>query len=144
MGLNPVKLALGVLKTGAKLIGLNLSAPEGGILEDAAVILERLKDSPEMKAAMLEQEVEMKRLAIEEMRVANEEGLAMIQSQSRFVSWARPMGLYLFYGCCVALVIGHLAGRPIDPNLWTVIAPLGGVGGLYTWKRTQEKMNGNH
>lgn len=142
--MNVFDIVKGVLRTAAKVAGVDIGG-DGGVLEKAASILDRVKETPEMRAELLKHEEEMKRLATEEMHVANEEALAMIASQDRFVSRARPTGLYLFYGCSVALVLAHIAGVKIDPGVvTTILLPLGGTGGLYIWKRTAEKMNGGH
>jgi hypothetical protein len=139
-----VKILGGVLKTAAGIAGIHLGSAEGGVLEKAGEILERIKDTPEMRLETMKHEEELLRIANEEMKIANEESLAMLGSSDKFVARARPTGLYLFYIASLALVIAHIAGKTIDPTfVWSVLAPLAGTGGLYIWKRTSEKMNGN-
>ena len=141
--MNPLKLVGGVLKTAASLILPGLSPADSGVLNQAAEIVSRIKDTPEVRLAMLEHEQELKRLAIEEMRVANEESLAMIASDDKFVSRARPSGLYTFYVCAVAEIVAELLGADIDPvAILTILAPLAGVGGTYVLNRTREKLSG--
>lgn len=132
------KIVTGVLRTAASVVGINVG---GNVLEEAAKVLERVQDTPEMRVALREHEQEMKKLANEEMQIANQEALAMIASEDKFVSRARPTGLYLFYVAAISLVIAHIFGKTIDPTfVWSVLAPLAGTGGLYVWKRTQEKL----
>lgn len=125
----------GVLKTVARVLGGN------DVLKQAAETLENVAIPPEK---LVEMQLALQAHEEKMMALANQESLAMIASEDKYVARARPTGLYLFYGCSVALIIAHIAGVKIDPTfVWSVLAPLGGTGGLYIWKRTTEKMNGN-
>jgi len=118
-------------------------------VKDVLDTLQNNRLTPEQRvaldAAMKEHEAEMARLNIEEMKAAMAESLAMIQSSDKFVARARPFGLYSFYLATLALVAASIAGAKVDPAaILTLLAPLAGVGGTYVYKRTQEKLNGNH
>lgn len=140
--MNIFDIVKGVLKTAARVAGLDLGNPgKGSVLENAVEVLERMKDTPEMRDAIREHEREMKALSIEELKVVLSENLAMLQSEDKFVARARPTGLYFFYFLSGLLIIAHILGKTLDPTfVWSVLGPLGSVGGLYVWKRTQEKV----
>lgn len=132
---------LNLLPDALKVIGKVLGI--GGKVQEVADAIAGAP--PEVRAQLTKDlqvhEQEMKRLAIAEMQTANEEGLAMVASSDPYVARARPTGLYLFYAASVALVIAHIAGVEIDPTfVWSVLAPLGGTGGLYIYNRTREKL----
>ena len=119
-----------------------------GKAKDVADTLESISLTPEQRStlavAMVQHEEELKRLNIEEMKTALSESLAMIASPDRYVSRARPTGLYIFYAASTAIVVGMLVGVKLDPTaILTVLAPLAGVGGYYVSQRTREKLNGS-
>jgi hypothetical protein len=54
---------------------------------------------------------------------------------------ARPMGLYVFYLVCIIFTIGLIFTDKLDAlTIGAVLVPLGGVGGTYVVKRTEEKL----
>lgn len=131
----------GVLKTIGRVLGLGAATEVGKALENLQIPPEK---QAELRLALLSHEADMKQLNIDEMKQAMSESLAMIQSSDKFVSRARPTGLYIFYTISAALAIGMIFGVKIDPAaILTILSPLAGVGGLYVYKRTQEKVNGN-
>lgn len=130
----------GLLRTVAKFAGLD----SGGILSKAAETLENISIPPEkqaeMEQALQKHEEAMAALSIEEMKTAQAESIAMVQSEDKYVSRARPTGLYIFYGVSAAIAIAMLFGVKIDSTaILTILGPLAGVGGTYVYQRTQEK-----
>lgn len=130
-----------ILKTIGRVTGLS-------VVNDAAEALTKAQFSPEQQAQLqselLRHEAAMKQLSIDEMRTAMSESLAMISSADRYVSRARPTGLYIFYGVSSAIAVGMLFGVKIDPTaVLTILAPLAGVGGTYVYSRTREKLGKN-
>ncbi|MCI0349106.1 MAG: hypothetical protein L0Z53_06735 [Acidobacteriales bacterium] len=129
-----------VIKLAGKALGL------GGKAQELADALSGAP--PEVRAQLArdlqEHERAMKALSIEELKTLLSEPLAMIQSEDRFVKRARPFGLYTFYVASVVLVVAQIAGATVDPAaILTILGPLAGVGGTYTYMRTREKLNGN-
>lgn len=141
MGSPLLSLLPGVLKAVGKILGI-------GKLDEAASALENAQISPEKQAelqqALIEQTKALRTLDIEELRTMMTEAIAEIQSPDKYVARARPTGLYIFYVCTAAVVTATILGVKIDPvATLTMLSPLAGVGGLYTYRRTTEKMNGN-
>jgi len=139
---NLLALIPGVLKTLGGVLGI------GDKVKAVTDAIESAQGSPELRA-QLEQslrahEEEMQRLSIEELKAIMSESMAMIASPDKFVSRARPTGLYFFYGVSTAIAVGMLFGIKIDPTaILTIIGPLAGVGGTYVVQRTREKLKGN-
>ena len=102
--MNLLTLLPGALKAIGGLLGI------GPKVQEVISAIEGASGSPELRAqlqaALFSHEAEMKRLSIEEMRTAMSEGLAMIASPDRYVSRARPTGLYIFYAVSAAMSIG--------------------------------------
>lgn len=140
--MNLLALIPGVLKTLGGVLGI------GDKVKAVTDAIESAQGSPELRA-QLEQslrahEEEMQRLSIEELKAIMSESMAMIASPDKFVSRARPTGLYFFYGVSTAIAVGMLFGIKIDPTaILTIIGPLAGVGGTYVVQRTREKLKGN-
>src|SRR3990172_2637795 len=135
------KILPGVLKAVGRILGIDVVKQAGEALGQATL---SPQEEGAIQTALLEHEVTMRQLSIDEMKTAMAESLAMIASPDKWVSRARPTGLYIFYLITAAIAIGMLAGVKIDPAaVLTILSPLGGVGGLYVYKRTQEKVNGN-
>jgi hypothetical protein len=137
-----LKLLPSILRTIVKLTGLPLG--------DAATALEGAQLTPEQAAAVQEalqrHEAAMKALSVEELKAVISENVAMVTSPDRFVSRARPTGLYIFYLITGVLAVAKILGAAIDPSaIVTILLPLGGTSGLYVYQRTQEKLgkNGN-
>src|SRR5437762_14304640 len=119
-----------------------------GTLKDAGAAIKNLQLSPEQEAqlnqALMVHEAAMKQLSIDEMKTAMSESLAMISSSDKYVSRARPTGLYIFYGVSAAIAIGMLFGVHVDATaILTILGPLAGVGGVYVYARTKEKLGAN-
>jgi len=139
MGL--LDLLPGALKGIGKLLGI------GGKVQEVA---DAISGAPpevraQMAAALQEHERAMRQLDIDELKTFMSESLAEIQSPDRYVSRARPTGLYIFYIVSAAIAVGMLFGVKIDPTaVLTILGPLAGVGGTYVYMRTKEKLgNGN-
>lgn len=121
-----------------------------GISDKVKVVTDALASadgSPELRAqlqqAFLGHEAEMRRLGIEELKAVMSESLAMISSPDKFVSRARPTGLYIAYISTLALIIALITQVPIDPvAILTLMGPLFGAQGYYIYNRTREKLNG--
>lgn len=136
--MNILGLLPGILKTVAKITGLDIFNTAAGAVGGMSP-----EEKIELQKAMMEHEAAMKQLGIEEMKAAMSESLAMIASPDRYVSRARPTGLYIFYAVTAVIAIGMLLGVEIDPTaIITILAPLAGVGGTYVYRRTTEKLNG--
>lgn len=119
-----------------------------GVLKDASAALSAVQLTPEqetqLQQALLVHEAAMKQLSIDEMKTAMSESLAMISSSDKYVSRARPTGLYIFYAVSAGIALGMLFGVHVDPTaVLTILAPLAGVGGTYVYARTKEKLSGN-
>jgi hypothetical protein len=130
----------GALKAIGKVLGLD-------VFGKAADALGSLSLSPEqqvaLQTALATHEEEMQRLSIEELKTVLSENLAMISSSDKYVSRARPTGLYLFYLATFAVVVAEIFGVKIDSTvILATLGPLGGVGGTYVYRRTTEKLNG--
>src|SRR2546428_2902144 len=107
----------GVLKTVARIA---FGGQPDNPLTQAATTVENLSIPPEkqaeMQAALQAHEEQMKQLSIDEMKAAMQESMAMIASPDKYVSRARPTGLYIFYGVSAGIAIGMLFGVKIDPT----------------------------
>lgn len=128
-----------ILKSVAKVSGLSVVA-------DAADALQKAQLTPEQQAELQESlqrhEAAMKELSVEEMKTAMSESLAMLSSADKYVSRARPTGLYAFYAVSAAIAVGMLCGVHVDATaILTVLTPLGGVSGVYVYARTKEKLS---
>jgi hypothetical protein len=140
--MNPIfNLLPGILKAVGKVLGI-------GKLDEAASALENAQIPPEkqveLQQALLEQTKALRELDVEELKTFMSEAIAEIQSPSKYVSWARPTGLYCFYVGSLALIVAMIFGVKIElAPIIGVLSPMAGVGGVYTYRRTTEKMNGN-
>lgn len=135
--MNPLDLLPGVLKAVAKILGI-------GKLSEAADALSNAQVTPEQKLELQKALVEFRQLDVEELKTVMTEALAEIQSTDKYVSRARPTGLYLFYIVSAGLATALILGVKIDPTaVLTILGPLAGVGGTYVYRRTTEKLNGN-
>ena len=138
MGINPLKL----LKKAAEVLG-------GAVGIDIKGALDALDDSPDpqVQAALQQFEVQMKELALEELQTEIDAKVDLmkteIQSQDAFVRRARPTGLYISYIVSVGLATALILGQEVDAAaVLTLIGPLMGFSGWYTYNRTQEKKSG--
>lgn len=147
MGFNPLKLLGAAAKTIGRVFGVDL-----GAIEEA---LSSGNLTPEQRAALMEHEVELKRLAMEEMRTEIEAKVdlmkAEIASEDPYVKRARPTGLYVFYGVTIVQVavvsavilfgikVDYLA---LSAAFGSITGPLAGYSGWYAWNRSKDKENG--
>ena len=139
--MNLLSLLPGVLKTAAKVLGIDIEGAAKAIVGNTL--------SPEQQAALEAglrvHEEEMEKLSIEKLKTLMSESLAMLASPDKYVSRARPTGLYIFYSVSAAIAVGMLFGVHIDPTaVLTILAPLAGVGGTYVYARTREKLAGGN
>lgn len=149
---------LGILSGAIKTVGGILHVPGADALADA-IKPENIppEKQAELQAALMVHEEKMKALGIEElktqiegfkattddMKVALSESLAMIQSQDKYVSRARPTGVYAATAITAALAIGEICGAKIDSGAMIyLLAPLWGNSMWYATQRTKEKISG--
>jgi len=143
--MNILNLIPGILKTIGNITGIK-------IFGDASNALIGAQLSPEQQAqletALQAHEAEMAQINLDSFKTAMSEALAEVQSTDKYVSRARPTGLYIFYLVSGAIAVGMLFGVKLDPTaVLTILGPWAGVGGTYVYQRTQEKVaalrNGN-
>lgn len=117
-------------------------------VKDVVDAISNNKLTPEQKLqleqAVLEHESEMRQFQIEELKTVMSESLAMIQSQDKFTSRARPALLYLAGLITTALAVAKIFGVEVNSDVIWLIGPMWGQAGWYTWNRTKEKMNGHN
>lgn len=135
MRLNPLKL----LKGAAKLIGSAVGIDVAGAIE----ALEN-DPSPQAQAALQQYELQMRELSLVELKTEIDAKVDLmkteIKSEDAFVRRARPTGLYISYLVSMGLAGALIAGVEIDAAaVLTLIGPLMGFSGWYTYNRTQEK-----
>ena len=131
-----------LIKTAAGILGVDS-------VKDVVDTLQNNKLTPEqrvaLETALQQHEKEMRALDIEELKTVMSESLAEIQSTDKFTSRARPFGVYTACAITAALAVAMMFGVKLDTGaIITLIAPLWGQTAWYTYKRTQEKMNGSH
>jgi len=142
MGFPIIGIAAKIIKAAAGVLGVDS-------VKDVVDAIQGGKLTPEQRLAIEtatdEHEKEMRQLDLDELKVFMSESLAEIQSSDKYVSRARPTGLYIFYAVSAAISVGMLFGVKIDPTaVLTILGPLAGVGGTYVYQRTKEKMNGGN
>lgn len=141
MGFPLISLIPKIVKTAANILGVDS-------IKDVVDTFEQNRLTPEQRVALDAADkqfaLDMRQADIDELKTFMSESLAEIQSSDKYVSRARPTGLYIFYAVSAAIAIGMLFGIKIDPTaVLTILGPLAGVGGTYVYKRTQEKLGGN-
>lgn len=143
--MNPLallKLLPGILKTVGTITGISKVSEAGEALGAAALSPEK---QTELEVALGAQTVELAKVQADKLKALLAEQIAEIQSPDKYVSRARPTGLYIFYAVSAAIAVGMLAGVKIDPTaILTIVGPLAGVGGTYVYNRTREKLNGGN
>ncbi len=127
-----------ILKTVGKITGI-------GLVSDAGDALSKAQLTPEqqvaLQTALAEHEEKMAQLSLDQFKTAMSETIAEVQSPDKYVSRARPTGLYIFYAVSAAIAAAMIAGIKIDPTaILTVVGPLAGTGGYYIYARTQENI----
>ena len=137
--INPLKL----LKGAAKIIGGALGIDVAGALE--AFDSDDL--SPELQVQLQQYELSLRQLARDELKDEIDAKVDLmkteIESGDPFVRRARPTGLYISYLVSLGLAAALIFGVDLDPAaVLTLIGPLMGFSGWYTYNRTQEKKVG--
>ena len=95
-------MILDILKTGISIVkNVITDNGEKGILESAANIIRNKQDDPAVKQAMLDQELEMKKLVLKDAEGARALITAESKSEDAFVRRARPAFMWLFYGVII-------------------------------------------
>ena len=138
MGFNPLNL----LKGAARALGDAFGVDVGAILG-----LDEKDLTPEQRAALANHEVALRELAFRELETEITAKVDLmkteIKSEDAYVRRARPTGLYISYVCSLGLVTAVVLGVDIDPGaILTLLGPLMGFSGWYTYNRTKEKVNG--
>lgn len=135
--MNLLKALPGLLQTIGKVVGIDVGPLVKG-LEGQNLSPEK---QAELEQAVMLHEKDMRSADVEELKVFMSEALAEIQSSDKYVSRARPTGLYIFYIASFTVAIGLLLGVKVDPAaILTVLGPLAGVGGTYVYRRSTEKI----
>ena len=142
MGIPLLSLIPKILKVAGSILGVDS-------IQGVVDAIEGNKLTPEQKLALetavQEHEKEMRALDIDELKQVMSETSLMIQSQDKFVSRARPTGLYVAYACSIAMVVTLMTGTHIDAAaILTLMGPLYGAQGYYMHLRTKEKLNGGN
>lgn len=133
---------LGILKGALGVIG---DVTGIGILKQASAAIETIppEKQAEIQVALLAHEAQMKQLGIDEMKIAISESLAMINSSDKFVSRARPFGVYAASIITAGLAIAMICSIKLDTGaIVYLLAPLWGSAAYYTFSRTKEKTAG--
>lgn len=131
----------GILKTVGKVLGIGKLNEAADELTKAQIPADK---QAEIQQALIAQVAQIRQLDVDELKQVMSEALAEIQSPDKYVSRARPTGLYLFYLVSAGLATAIIFGIKIDPTaVLTILGPMAGVGGTYVYRRTTEKLNGN-
>ena len=140
MAFDPLKLLKGALKIAADVTGLDTIGDIIGIFDAGNM-------TPEQQTALANHEIQLKELALRELEteIAAKVDLMKteILSEDAYVRRARPTGLYISYIVSAGLAAALVFGVEVDAAaILTLIGPLMGFSGWYTYNRTKEKMNG--
>ncbi len=141
-------MAIPILSLLPKLVKAAASILGVDSVKDVVDMIEGNKLSPEQKvaldAAAKQFEIEQRQIDTEQMKQFVLEAVAEINSPDKFVSRARPTGLYFAYILSALIVAGMLLHAPLDRALVVeVMLPMYGAGGYYMYLRTREKLNGS-
>lgn len=130
-----------VLRTVGKIIGRPAEADAiAGTVERADIPPEKRE---ELAAALASYEVQLRQLDVEALKAMISETTTMVQSGDKYVSRARPTGLYVAYAITVALAVGLIAGVDLDPTaILTILTPCWGASGYYMHLRSEDKRHG--
>ena len=136
--MNLFSLLPAILKTVGNVLGI-------GVVKDAGAALASAQLSPDQQAAlqtaMLAHEEAMANISLDQLKATLSESLAEITSPDKFVSRARPTGLYVAYVGTLALIIATILSVKVDSGaIITLLAPMWGQAAWYTYNRTQEKL----
>jgi len=131
----------GILRTIASITGLSPVKEAADAIQNAQLSPEKLA---ELQEALQRHELAMKALSVDELKTAVSESVAMITSPDKYVSRARPSGLYAAYAISTALAVALVFGVKIDAAaILTLMGPMYGAASVYVWRRTSEKLGGN-
>lgn len=137
--MNPVdlmKILPGALKLLAPKLGFASKAAE-----EVAQVLDRNKDNPEMQMALAGLEVEKLKIDASVTIAGEETDRAMIASDDVYTKRARPTSTYAAIVFTGALVVAEICRVPLDTGLvLSLIGPLWGHAGFYSYHRTREKL----
>lgn len=141
MAFDPLKLLKGALKIAADVTGLDTVTDIIGLFDGDNL-------TPEQQNALANHEIRLKELALQELETEISAKIDLmkteIKSEDAYVRRARPTGLYISYIVSVGLAAALIVGQDVDAAaVLTLIGPLMGFSGWYTYNRTKEKMNGN-
>ncbi len=136
--MNPLKLLGGAAKILGSVFGVDLSAIEKALEKDDL--------SPQQRVMLQDHTIRLKELALEEVQTEVNAKLelmkAELEQEDKFVKRARPTGLYVSYLVSLGLAVALIAGADIDPAaVLTILGPVMGFSGWYTYQRSQEKLN---
>lgn len=122
---------------------------------DAGKVADAIEGVPsekraELEAALREHDLELRRIGVEELRLALSESHTLLTSEDKFVRRARPASLYaatVLTSFLVGVVgVLMLRGQSVEwgsiAAIANLILPLWGHAAYYTHNRTKEKMNG--
>jgi CRISPR/Cas system-associated protein Csm6 len=138
--MNPAIL-LKLIPDALKLLAGKFGPSGGEVLRDAATMLTARESDPEMQRALAELDLEKLKVDAGIVESAETTDRVMIASEDKYVSRARPTGLYIYYLVTLAITGGLLWGKQIDPTaILTLVGPLTGTAAFYIHKRTMEKM----
>lgn len=146
MALPLLKLLPSILKTVAKITGIDVVDKAADAIAGTTLTAEK---QAELDQAVMQHEVEMKKLAVEEYKASAEVIKTEASSSDAYVRRARPTFLYIMYAALfVNYVVGsvvHLFRQDIVPvNLPEGLLVLFGSGYLgYSYLRTKDKQNGH-
>lgn len=139
-----VSLLPGVLDTLGGITGLD-------VLKKAADALKGVPPEKrlELELAIMQHERELRSLALAEMQTEIQAKVDLMKAElaqeDKYVSRARPTGLYISYLVSLGLAAAVIAGVRIDTAaILTLLGPLMGFSGWYAYNRTREKLNGNN
>src|SRR5512143_1720613 len=96
-----------ILKAVGKVLGIDVVKQAGDALAGAAIPPEK---QVELQLALAAHEEKLKELGIEELKTVLSENLAMIASPDKFVSRARPFGLYTACLITTGMAVAEIAG----------------------------------
>lgn len=137
----------GAIKFVAGLIG-SKDKPGSNILLDAVNVLTETKLSPEQQAAFDTHAEKMLALDVEAVKAGVVESTAMIASQDKYTSRARPTAVYAAIGATLSVIftvdvmmaMGTVINWSLVAGITGLIAPMWGAVGYYFSQRTKEKL----
>ena len=118
----------------------------GGLVSDLLMKTdeELAKLPPEQRVNF---ELQLKQLSLQEFQTEINAKVDLMKAElaqeDKYVKRARPTGLYIFYVAALTVTVALVAGVSMDTGaILTILGPLGGYGGWYSFNRSQDKRNG--